>query len=87
MENLDSRLHTLLHQAVNRQSPQHEEWRRTASRATTRDTHPTTGSASILQAAQSNTAPRLVSSLNTADGGRAFMFDVDGFGFDQGELS
>lgn len=73
-------------QARLRQGLQHPEARRIASTRTTRDMHPTTGSASILQAATAGTTARQVSSLNTDDGARAFCFDIPSFGFDEGEL-
>lgn len=76
-----------LNKAVNRQGPQHPEARRICAKATTRDTHPTTGSESILAAANAGVGKVQISSLNTDSGGRAFCFDVEGFGWDQAEIS
>lgn len=77
--------------ALQRQSPQHPEWRRPSEALTSRGAHPTRGSLALRQEAMAGGTPRLVTSLNVAraDGslGRAFAFDLVGFGFDQGELA
>ena len=79
-----------LHRALNRQSPQHPEARRILATATTRDLHPTKGSAAIHQAAASGAAVQTIARLNVtrANGtrGKRFCFGVVGFGWDQGEF-
>ena len=71
--------------------------RRKVATATSRDTHPTRGAASIMQAATAGAARPRTTSLNVARGagnpqgaqgtlGRAFSWGVPGFGWGQGEF-
>lgn len=58
------------------------------AKATTRDVHPTRGSAAILQAAASGVREAHSMNVRRADGssGTAFFWDVEGFGWDEGEF-
>lgn len=58
------------------------------AKATTRDVHPTRGSAAILQAAASGVREAHSMNVRRADGssGKAFFWDVEGFGWDEGEF-
>lgn len=84
MSDIKTRLiRALAGQAPNMRASQVRE-----AKATTRDVHPTRGSAAILQAAASGVKSGHSMNVRRADGssGSAFFWDVEGFGWDQGEF-